>query len=38
MENSLIFKKVTDNINLVVYTTYNYIEIKCTDEEKNNIN
>ena len=37
MENSLIFKKVTDNKNLVAETTYNYIASNFSEEEKDNI-
>ncbi len=37
MENSLIFKKVTDNKNLVAETTYNFITNNFTEEEKDKI-
>lgn len=37
MENSLIFKKVTDNKNLVAETTYKFITNNFTEEEKDKI-
>lgn len=37
MENSLIFKKVADNKNLVAETTYNFITNNFSEEEKDNI-